>query len=1273
MSTATAAAAALAAVSCTDHENNAAFGVTAIASNSNNPNSTIVVDAALLRRALRLVYCLQKERGASCCYYASGKSSHGNSNTSNNDASHYSDDDPLLSSARRDTDCAWNMMVACSTTSLSSLSDHNHHHHHRHGRHRHRRSDSFQSLYAIQAPLAKIRKMVETGNNSNTDSSSRPATERAGFHKIFACFNTLISSVVHEYLLLQTAHQRKYLNRRIKGSASAETKPHPNIRSHSSSHDLFSQHQQQAPVSILRANGSSSSSNIAEPYLSHSEHRPQQHQHHSHQQQHQQHYRNLPEDGVSYLSAMVGSLMLGVDDSDTVVAPPPPPSAPPPPFHNNGDSDTDIDDDGDGVAIVLSDEDKKEQLSRHPFEHFKQQQQQSQHLNETDCAANAVVTTTRVSSPPPSRTNRRAQSYSPSARNTTTRKTCPAAGAAVVAPMRRIESGDLDFIPLDDEHDEQEPFNSNDSLLGGAAEKSKNVTISQQQEEESPEQKVVHLLDLLDIFIKLKESTGIERATLTSLLAAANAAAASANGNRQCHQQHDDNDTQFLLADLVLQVENQRSLLQRLRQLRDSQGGSGSLKNLVHDLVSLSPRLAQLQHDLLHGGGDAIAGNGHHGTTTTTSAIMETVLGANLMENNSNQLWDLLTVYIDKLHSLELLIVEEIECSAAYWMTPLSNAESAATAEASSSSSSPVLSQPHAMLMMNASARKPHKPPPHSMATAVASDTNVPPPPPPPAFVTTSSISNQDDVRVLLKTSFGEFASNQDLLDHVQSLNPDEIKRLLVTRLQHQVRVDFDNQNNGTSQQPDGGAYSESSSTASRSQSSKLLPLANDNHNHNSDGVSGNEVKEGSESEESPANRIDDLLKELCHAPSSKEWEIDLYQIRFLKRIGQGSAGTTYLGDWGGTNVAVKVASITEMGLDGWRKEVQALQMLHHPNIIRLLGSVYHPSPLTFCLVLEYCNAGDLSAAILKPTPPEFWSQVAIGIAKGITYLHHRGIIHVRVNLSLFDCCRQQPTPISHFFILVPTHVGRQRDIKPCNILLDGVIASGKFSVKVTDFGVATDYSTKPQEDRTAETGTYRWMAPEVIRHEIYTQTADVYSFAILLWQLITRERPYANKSAFDAAAGVSMESARPPFPDETPTAFAQLIEQCWNDDPQARPQFDAIVTRLKELVSVLTEPDKAFLDAPMGHAVYKKKPQRQKIDAAAAASSAAVSPAGNNRASMSAAAKQQHSLKLSSARFVEDSSPAAGEKEGNKRRSLFGLGGKGKGRGIFNRASNHF
>jgi mitogen-activated protein kinase kinase kinase 11 len=307
-----------------------------------------------------------------------------------------------------------------------------------------------------------------------------------------------------------------------------------------------------------------------------------------------------------------------------------------------------------------------------------------------------------------------------------------------------------------------------------------------------------------------------------------------------------------------------------------------------------------------------------------------------------------------------------------------------------------------------------------------------------------------------------------------------------------------------------------------------------------------------------PKSSVDELLSELTKAPASKEWEIDLYEVQFLKRIGQGAAGTTYLAKWSGLEVAVKVASISEMGLDGWRKEVQSLQKLHHPNIIRLLGSVYHPNPLTFCLVLEYCNAGDLVQALKRPAPVNFFFRVAGSISKGMTYLHHRGIIH--------------------------------RDIKPGNVLLDGKVSTGIFSCKLADFGVATD-SKNMDEDKTAETGTYRWMSPEVIRHEKYTQTADVFSYGVLLWQLLTREVPFAAVGQIEAAAAVALEDRRCPMPAGTPEGIQDLIEQCWASVADKRPAFESVTAQLKELENNLTSEEHEWLAAPIGHRVYEELP----------------------------------------------------------------------------------
>ena len=355
---------------------------------------------------------------------------------------------------------------------------------------------------------------------------------------------------------------------------------------------------------------------------------------------------------------------------------------------------------------------------------------------------------------------------------------------------------------------------------------------------------------------------------------------------------------------MVLEVENQRRLVQKLLKSK-----VGSLCHSVKDLVVMSPQLEDVQQRLLLGKADGLD-----------------------QEFDAYKLWNMLTVYIDKLHSFELLILEEIE------------------------------------------------------------------------YALEANEMDHAEEGVHWSNVFGNYDRIEKLKDIVESTPPDDVKGKVMAALRKEAGQQF--------KIPEG-----------------------DFINQKLDGADA----EGSSSED---NRLDAMLKELSSAPQSKEWEIDLYQIRFRKRIGQGAAGTTYLADWGGTRVAVKVASITEMGLEGWRTEVQALQKLHHPNIIRLLGSVYHPNPLTFCLVLEHCDAGDLDTALQRVTPRNFVPHVAMSMAKGMAYLHKRGIIH--------------------------------RDIKPQNVLLNGNVSGGQFEVKVTDFGVATEFTQDGL--RTAETGTYRWM-----------------------------------------------------------------------------------------------------------------------------------------------------------------------------------------------------
>ena len=386
--------------------------------------------------------------------------------------------------------------------------------------------------------------------------------------------------------------------------------------------------------------------------------------------------------------------------------------------------------------------------------------------------------------------------------------------------------------------------------------------------------KVPALMNLIDIFVRLKESTGYERALLSSMFAF-----------RKVDRR--------LLNDLVLEVENQYKLIKELQEVKSV---NQSLIQLVRQGVLPSKQMERLQKYILR----------------------EFDLKGFQQDLRMGDVWNFITVYMDRLHSLELLLVEELE---------------------------------YALL--------------DDQPLAESKDTDG-------KIIAQASAGEQKKEKEKEETNGNIlnsiFDANGELPLKLKEMPAEQVKEMLLNYV-----------TNGSSSFLDASTSSLSSG-----------PL-------------------GSVQEESTS--------------VPREWEIDLYEIQFLRHIGRGTAGTTYLGKWRGQQVAVKVATISEMGLEGWKTEISSLRKLHHSNIIRLLGSVYHESPLTYCLVLEYCSSGDLEDAMQKQTPPNFFVKTASDIANGLAYLHSRNVIH--------------------------------RDIKPSNVLLDGDVASGKFTAKVSDFGVA--------------------------------------------------------------------------------------------------------------------------------------------------------------------------------------------------------------------------
>lgn len=561
-----------------------------------------------------------------------------------------------------------------------------------------------------------------------------------------------------------------------------------------------------------------------------------------------------------------------------------------------------------------------------------------------------------------------------------------------------------------------------------------------------------NLLMLLLSFVRLKESTGLERAILCSLMALST----EDDDTRHRGQQHaklskEDatktirHSTSKLLNDLVVEEANQRNIVRELQ---------AQSKNIDHSLLYMVEKSLTPSREM--------------------RKVQDMIKDFNLQGLQQSmplkQFWLIITLYIDQLHALELVIVEEL----GIWLMELDS---------------------NVNVNVNATAKDDADP-----EDCVSNN---------------ELVDNGNGAHTGFENADWQNMADEEVMQNLSKLSAEQVKQLFLQQI--------------------------------HSDNSTKLPLPDLSKDH--------------------VNMVDDVMRQLTPSPmmptstsesshSLKEWEIDLYEIEFRQRIGRGVGGTTYLARWSGQEVAVKVSANTDLGLEGWYTEVHSLRRLHHPNVIRLLGSVYNPSPQTYGLVLEYCSSGDLSSALQRPTPPNFFWKVADDVANGMSYLHRKQILH--------------------------------RDIKPGNILLDGDVVGGNFTAKLTDFGVAILHQEGyVGEEHTAETGTYRWMSPEVIRHESYSLMTDVYSYAVVVWQLVTHEIPFQPLSQLEAAGRVAIQNARPLLPEGTPELVTALIERCWSKYPDERIPFAQITIELKEIHKVLSEKDKDWLRSASGHPVY--------------------------------------------------------------------------------------
>lgn len=273
----------------------------------------------------------------------------------------------------------------------------------------------------------------------------------------------------------------------------------------------------------------------------------------------------------------------------------------------------------------------------------------------------------------------------------------------------------------------------------------------------------------------------------------------------------------------------------------------------------------------------------------------------------------------------------------------------------------------------------------------------------------------------------------------------------------------------------------------------------------------------------------------------SDVWEIDSKVLKFEYKIATGSNGDLYKGTLRSQEVAIKVLKIEHLSEGVQREfaqEVYILRKVRHKHVVQFIGACTKPPLL--CIVTEYMSGGSVYSFLHKKKgylklPAVL--KVAIDVARGMRYLHQNNIIH--------------------------------RDLKAANLLLDE-----NEVVKVADFGVAR---VQVQSGvMTAETGTYRWMAPEVIEHKPYNHKADVFSFGVVLWELLTGKIPYDNLTPLQAAVGVVQKGLRPTVPRQTHPLVVTLLEKCWQQEPSLRPEFSEIIEILQDITKRVVQEERS-------------------------------------------------------------------------------------------------
>uniref|UniRef100_A0A8B9GBY8 RAF proto-oncogene serine/threonine-protein kinase n=1 Tax=Amazona collaria TaxID=241587 RepID=A0A8B9GBY8_9PSIT len=293
---------------------------------------------------------------------------------------------------------------------------------------------------------------------------------------------------------------------------------------------------------------------------------------------------------------------------------------------------------------------------------------------------------------------------------------------------------------------------------------------------------------------------------------------------------------------------------------------------------------------------------------------------------------------------------------------------------------------------------------------------------------------------------------------------------------------------------------------------------------------------------------------------SSYYWEIEASEVMLSTRIGSGSFGTVYKGKWHG-DVAVKILKVvdpTPEQFQAFRNEVAVLRKTRHVNILLFMGYMTKDN---LAIVTQWCEGSSLYKHLhVQETKFQMFQLIDIArqTAQGMDYLHAKNIIH--------------------------------RDMKSNNIFLHEGL-----TVKIGDFGLATVKSRWSGSQQVEQpTGSILWMAPEVIRMQDsnpFSFQSDVYSYGIVLYELMTGELPYSHINNRDQI--IFMVGRGYASPDlsklykNCPKAMKRLVADCLKKAREERPLFPQILSSIELLQHSLPKINRSASEPSLHRAAH--------------------------------------------------------------------------------------